>query len=128
MTKTIPGTTLSQTRIRAGIWEGILTGPTVAPRLEVLHLGVPLNGVEANQVTGKADQWAVQVPIPLQALTEGVQTFVIRDVSNGETLAHFTVITGVAMDDDVRAELDLLRAELDLLKRAFRRHCLETSG
>jgi len=27
----------------------------------------------------------------------------------------------------MRVEMDLLRAELDMLKRAFRRHCLETS-
>ena len=39
-----------------------------------------------------------------------------------------TIVTGVAMEDDVRAEIDLLRAELDMLKRAFRRHCLETTG
>jgi len=32
------------------------------------------------------------------------------------------------MEDDLRAEIDLLRAELDLLKRAFRRHCLETAA
>jgi hypothetical protein len=31
------------------------------------------------------------------------------------------------MEDDLRAEVDLLRAELDMLKRAFRRHCLETA-
>ena len=37
------------------------------------------------------------------------------------------MITGVAMEDDLRAEVDLLRAELDMLKRAFRRHCLETA-
>ena len=37
-----------------------------------------------------------------------------------------SIITGVAMEDDLRAEVDLLRAELDMLKRAFRRHCLET--
>jgi hypothetical protein len=30
------------------------------------------------------------------------------------------------LDEDIRAEVDLLRAELDLLKRAFRRHCSET--
>ena len=57
-------------------------------------------------------------------LSEGVQTFLIRH--DGEKLAHFTIITGVAMEDDLRAEIDLLRAELDMLKRAFRRHCLET--
>ena len=57
-----------------------------------------------------------------------VQTFLIRSKPTGETLAHFTVITGVAMEDDMRAEVDLLRAELDMLKRAFRRHCVETAG
>ena len=67
------------------------------------------------------------MPIPLATLSEGVQTFIIRDVATGEKLQHFTVITGVAMEDDMRAEVDLLRAELDMLKRAFRRHCLETT-
>jgi len=47
---------------------------------------------------------------------------------SGDKLGHFTIITGVAMEDDIRAEMDLLRAELDMLKRAFRRHCLETMG
>ncbi len=45
-----------------------------------------------------------------------------------QVLGHFTLIAGVAMEDDIRAELDLLRAEIDLLKRAFRRHCVETQG
>jgi hypothetical protein len=56
-----------------------------------------------------------------------VQTFLIRNRDTGETMQHFTVITGVAMEDDLRAEVDLLRSELDMLKRAFRRHCLETA-
>ena len=56
------------------------------------------------------------------------QRFLIRNRGTGETLAHFTIITGVPMEDDLRAEVDLLRAELDMLKRAFRRHCVETLG
>jgi hypothetical protein len=68
------------------------------------------------------------VPIPAEALSEGVQTFLIREAASGDKLAHFTIITGVVMEDDIRAEMDLLRAELDMLKRAFRRHCLETMG
>ena len=36
-------------------------------------------------------------------------------------------IAGEAVSDDLRAEVELLRAELDMLKRAFRRHCLETA-
>ena len=76
----------------------------------------------------RAGEWEVRVPIPAEVLSEGVQTFLIQDTVSGLTLSHFTVITGVAMEDDLRAEVDLLRAELDMLKRAFRRHCLETAG
>lgn len=119
---------LKQTRIQAGVWEGLLTGAVGTPRLEAMHLDMPLAGVTVTAVAGGAGVWAVRVPIPAQVLSEGVQTFVIRDAQSGGTLAHFTVITGVAINEDFRAEMDLLRAELDLLKRAFRRHCLETSG
>ena len=115
------------TRIRAGIWEGVLTGQVAAPQLEVTHLETPLDGLRVTEISAAAGQWAVHVPIPAQSLSEGVQTYVICDVNTGATLAHFTVIAGVAMDEDIRAEIDLLRAELDLLKRAFRRHCVETA-
>jgi hypothetical protein len=121
------GVILTQTRIRAGVWEGILTGAgPQAPKLEVLHLERPLAGVQVAGVPGREGDWSVKVPIPAEVLSEGVQTFLIRQ--GAETLAHFTIITGVAMEDDLRAEIDLLRAELDMLKRAFRRHCLETMG
>lgn len=116
---------LTKTRIRSGVWEGVLSGPSDPPKLEVTLLGQPIEGVTIASIPGRAGDWAVRVPIPAEALSEGVQTFLIRD--GAETLAHFTVITGVAMEDDMRAEVDLLRAELDMLKRAFRRHCLETA-
>lgn len=119
---------LKQTRIQAGVWEGLLTAAVGTPRLEAMHLDMPLAGVTVTAVAGAAGVWAVQVPIPAQVLSEGVQTFVIRDAQSGGTLAHFTVITGVAINEDFRAEMDLLRAELDLLKRAFRRHCVESAG
>ena len=119
------GVTLTQTRIRAGVWEGVLSGAgTQAPKLQVLHLEQPVAGVTVTPVAGREGDFAVKVPVPVEVLSEGVQTFLIR--SGTETLAHFTIITGVAMEDDLRAEIDLLRAELDMLKRAFRRHCLET--
>ena len=119
---------LINTRIRAGIWEGLLIGHSNPPQIEVMHLEMPLKDVRVTADTAQPGQWAVQVPIPLQALSDGVQTFVIRDASTGAKLAHFTVIAGAALEDDIRSELDLLRAELDLLKRAFRRHCVETAG
>ena len=118
--------TLTKARIRAGIWEGILSGPATPPALEVTLLDQKLFGVQVQPLPGKPGDWTVKVPIPAEMLGDGVQTFLIRDSGRSETLAHFTIITGVAMEDDIRAEIDLLRAELDMLKRAFRRHCLET--
>lgn len=119
---------LIKTRLRAGVWEGVLTGVPDQPELAVTHLEAPVAGTVVAAVPDRPGEWAVRVPIPVEALSEGVQTFLICDVASGEPLAHFTIITGVAMEDDIRAELDLLRAELDMLKRAFRRHCLETMG
>ena len=121
-------TRLTKTRIRAGIWEGVLNGSDTTPDLEVLLLEQVLPGVTVTAIPDRPGDWAVRVPIPATALTDGVQTFLIRTKSTGETLAHFTIITGVAMEDDMRAEVDLLRSELDMLKRAFRRHCVETAG
>ena len=119
--------TLTKTRIRAGVWEGILSGPAAPPALTVTLLEQTLPGVQIQPLSGKPGDWLVKVPIPANVLSDGVQTFVIRDAAQAETLAHFTIVTGVAMEDDIRAEIDLLRAELDMLKRAFRRHCLETA-
>lgn len=120
--------TLTKTRIRAGVWEGVVSGAAETPTLAVLHLEKPVPGVTVTAVAERAGEWLVQVPIPAELLSEGVQTFLIINSATGEKLQHFTVITGVAMEDDLRAEVDLLRAELDMLKRAFRRHCLETVG
>lgn len=119
---------LIKTRIRAGVWEGILIGASTLPVLEVVLMDAVLPGVSVTAMADRPGEWAVQVPVPADVLTEGVQTFLIRDKASGEKLTHFTIITGVAMEDDLRAEVDLLRAELDMLKRAFRRHCLESMG
>ena len=48
--------------------------------------------------------------------------------AGGEVLASFTLVAGVPLEEDLRAEISLLRAELDLLKKAFRRHVTETAG
>jgi hypothetical protein len=124
---------LVKTRLRAGVWEGVLSGVSGQPLLEVMHLEAPVAGTSVAgtsvvEIAGRPGSFAVRVPVPVEALSEGVQTFLIRDAVLGNKLGHFTIITGVAMEDDIRAEMDLLRAELDMLKRAFRRHCLETMG
>ena len=78
-------------------------------------------------VSSAGGRWTVRVPIPADLISDGVQSFVISDATTGTTLSSFAIIAGDALAEDIRAEMDLLRAELDLLKRAFRRHCVETA-
>lgn len=123
------GASLTKTRIRNGVWEGVLKAETDIgqPALEVRLNEVALPGLSVTALPDREREWLVKVPVPASVLNEGVQTFLIRTRASGQTLAHFTIVTGVAMEDDLRAEVDLLRAELDMLKRAFRRHCVETT-
>ena len=120
---------LTETRIRAGVWQGVLrTVPgTPTPEVEVMHHERRVEGATLAPVPDRPGHWALQVPVPAHLLSDGVQTFVIRQSGGGATLGHFSIIAGAEGGDDLRAEVDLLRAELDLLKRAFRRHCVETS-
>ncbi len=118
--------TFTKTRLRAGIWQGVLTlDKGEAPEIDVMHLEAPLSGVTVKPM--QSSEYLVSVPIPLRALNDGVQTFIVQSSKGGETLASFSIIAGSALDDDLRAEIELLRGELDLLKRAFRRHCVETA-
>jgi hypothetical protein len=119
---------LTKTRLFEGVWEGVLTRPDeghTQPQVEVTHLEKSVPGVE---VTEKPEEnlWVVRVPIPADLIADGVQTFLINDVKSGETLSSFALLAGEALSHDIRAEMNLLREELDMLKRAFRRHCLET--
>jgi hypothetical protein len=118
---------LTKTRLRAGIWEGILSGCSAPPNINVLHLDAAIAGITVRAVTETQGAYLVQIPVPSALLNDGVQTFVIQDASTGDTLGSFAVIAGSALDDDILSEISLLRAELDLLKRAFRRHCVETA-
>jgi hypothetical protein len=121
--------TLTKTRLFEGFWEGVLTRSSdgnFQPALSVTHLTTPIEGVEVIEDANKGS-WVVRVPIPAALIADGMQTFLIADSRSGETLASFSLLAGEALAEDVRAEMDLLRAELDMLKRAFRRHCVETT-
>lgn len=118
--------TLTKTEMVSGVWQGLLTGTATMPQLSLTHLNREVPGIkvmEANQ----ENTWLVQVPIPAELIADGVQTLVVSDEETGAKLQSISLIAGEALDEDLRAEIDLLRAELDMLKRAFRRHCLETS-
>lgn len=121
---------LTKKRIHAGVWEGVMIlADTSAPppRIEVLHQDALLGGVVMAPDPDRTGRYNVAVPIPVEVLTDGVQTFLIRDADTGVVLSKFVIVTGEPLEDDIRAEVELLRAELDMLKKAFRRHCVETS-
>lgn len=120
--------TLTKTRLFEGVWEGVLrreVDSNVQPGILVAHLEQPIEGVEMTELS-EPGRWAVRIPVPAHLISDGVQTFLIMDARSGDQLQSFSLISGEALGDDIRAEMDLLRAELDMLKRAFRRHCLET--
>jgi len=124
--------TLTKTRFREGIWEGVLSTKdkrALTPEISVTLRDAPVSGVLVTEMVteGKADsRWLVEVPVPKEAIGDGVQTFLISDANVDQVLDSFTLVAGEVLGDDLRAEVALLREELDMLKRAFRRHCLET--
>ncbi|MEL6914553.1 MAG: hypothetical protein AAFP13_08625 [Pseudomonadota bacterium] len=122
MTKTTP---LTQTRMRDGVWEGVLPRKQ-KPELRVTHREAELHDVT---VTAEGEGlWRVRVGVPVDTLSDGVQTYVMSDAQTGQKLGSFAIAAGSVLSEDLRAEVDLLRSELDMLKRAFRRHCVETGA
>ncbi len=118
--------TLTRLRIHVGAYEAEVTGPdgtTAAPEVVVLHQSLPLPDVTLVRGGGG---WLLRAPIPPELLSDGVQSFLVKDELTGDTLDAFAIVTGTPLEDDIRAEVALLREELDLLKRAFRRHVNET--
>jgi len=121
--------TLTKIRIKEGVWHGELvldSDEKIDPKIEVLHHDSALDGVVVRAQSEKPGHFVISVPIPANVLTDGVQTFVIMNAETEKRLNAFSIITGQPMENDIRAEIDLLREELDMLKRAFRRHCVET--
>lgn len=119
------GWRLTKTRLTAGVWEGVLEGgPGHPPEIEARYLDRVLPGLRVEEAGGI---WAVRLQIPPDVIADGVQTIVIAEKADGRALDSVALIAGDALADDIRAEMDLLRAELDMLKRAFRRHCVETA-
>lgn len=118
---------VTKTKLQHGIWQGVVTGTgETAPLLNVTFLETPLQDVTLT-ASQEAGGWLLKIPVPAEAIADGVHTILIADTKTGDLLESFTLISGEALGDDLRAEMDLLRAELDMLKRAFRRHCVETT-
>ena len=123
------GITVTATRMKEGVWEALLRrereeNHADLPKVEVMLDNVAVPGVQV--IPDQDGGYVLRVPVPKEAICDGVQTFVVRDAGSGEKLGAFTLIAGEGVEDDIRAEIALLRAELDMLKRAFRRHCVDT--
>jgi hypothetical protein len=119
---------LTKTQLRQGVWEGLLSGGSkgAMPKLSVTHQGAQVPDVSLTAISG-GEGHAVRIPIPPEAIADGMQTLLVADADTNDQLCAITLMAGEALGDDLRVEVDLLRAELDMLKRAFRRHCLETN-
>lgn len=121
--------TLTKTRIQAGTYEAMLTcdEPGTDPDIGAYLGERPIGALSVIPSGEDGLKWEVQLEIPADILTDGVQTFLMMDNETGTTLDSFAILTGEPLADDLRGEIDLLRAELDMLKKAFRRHCVETN-
>lgn len=109
---------------KSGIWEVEIAAASV-PALEIhTDLGDQL----APEILSKDDGTIrVRFAVPPGLLGDGIQTLVLLEPTSGTVLDALQITAGEVPDDDMRAEMALLRAEIDLLKKAFRRHCAETS-
>ena len=113
---------LNKKQIIGGKYVGILRArekgnPT--PALEMIHLGNVVGSVLVTPIGTDGDNWEVTAEIPPEFLIDGVQTFLFVFEGQTEILGRFSIITGEPLEEDLRAEIELLRAELDMLKRAF---------
>ena len=120
---------LTKKQILGGHYEGLLKSSSKGqstPELEMIHQGNVVSSVSVEPVNSDGDAWLVRAEIPIEYLIDGVQTFLFVFAGRADILDRFSMITGEPVEDDLRGEIDLLRAELDMLKRAFRRHCIDT--
>ncbi|MFK5998490.1 MAG: hypothetical protein QM492_10335 [Rhodobacterales bacterium] len=118
---------LTKKRIANGVYEGVYEGKT-EPALELYYLGKAVGEAKVTPINEQENSWLIQCTIPVDTLSDGIQTFLVCHADKTVPLDSFSIITGEPLDDDLRNEISLLREELDMLKRAFRRHCVETMG
>jgi len=118
---------LTKKRIAHGIYEGVYQGK-MEPTLELYYLGKPVGETKVTRIDAQENNWLIRCTIPADTLSDGIQTFLVCHTDETIPLDSFSIITGEPLDDDLRNEISLLREELDMLKRAFRRHCVETMG
>ncbi len=119
---------LTKTRLKSGRYEGLLMCTGTPPVIEAVHLDRVLGHVELTEMPDHPGHHLAVYSIPSEVVGDSVQTIQLRSADDGEALDRITILAGDALEDDIRAEMVALRDELELLKRAFRRHCVETGA
>ncbi|MTH33021.1 hypothetical protein GL279_00210 [Paracoccus limosus] len=114
--------------LKSGIWQGVLHGDAAPGRLLLVHMGARVGDARA---TAQDDgSWRIAAAIPPQKLSDGVQTFLLlEDQGEGAEppqpgarhLSSLSIVAGELLEEDMRAEMNLMRSELDLLKKELRR-------
>lgn len=119
------GEILTPVGFSGGRYEGALQASR-APDIEALYQGKVVAMASPVPLAGRKNEYRVTLDLPAAVMADGVQVISLRSTISGEVLDHVTLMAGAVLDADIRAELALLRAEFEVLKRAFRRHCIET--
>lgn len=126
--------------LRGGTWRGRLTGLDRAPAriLLVQHAEVLAQG---RLTADGEDAWLVEVDLPREVLSDGVQTLLLKaddgvdeeaeaaeSRADGHLLARLPLMAGQPLDGDLTTEIATLRAELELVKRELRRLAVQARG
>lgn len=114
--------------LKSGIWQGILRRDTPPGRVLLVHMG---SRVADARATAQDDgSYRIAAAIPSDKLSDGVQTFILLEDGGQDSaqpqpgalhLASLSIVAGEPLDEDMRAEMDLIRSELDLVKKELRR-------
>lgn len=111
--------------LKGGLWRGRLSGEQPPGRVVLVHHGEVV--AEAQLRPEGENAWQVEVQLPGEVLSEGVQTLLLVADEGGEepgaglTLARLALMAGRPLDEDLLAEMAALRSELELVKRELRR-------
>lgn len=108
---------LIQTRIIDGVWEGLLSGSTMEPRLISSFNGME---IPVTWEAESANDYKVRIELPRSMLTIGKHVVSIQHQDTGEQMSQFMISVGEDSLNPHEAKIEHLRAELDLLKSAFR--------
>lgn len=122
-----PDLTFEDHGLNNGVWKGRLGGSAAPARICVTLLGRVVS--ETRLEEDGAGLWKVAVPLPSSMISGGVHSFALMADSSesgaslspvARKLAVLSLIAGEALEDDLRAEIQLLRGEVELLKAAIR--------